>query len=108
MSEPQTRSRLTVGYHAHIYYDPGKDRAHSRTLCTPSASSARPGRGFRDEPVGPHPAPTSRSLPPSSFSPLSVAVLHRDGLDVRIHPLTDDLGCRPQPLRVVARARQCR
>ena len=48
--------------------------------------------GFRDEPVGPHPVANVQVIfTPEQFQPVvEWLMLHRDGLDVLIHPLTDN------------------
>jgi aromatic ring-cleaving dioxygenase len=81
------------GYHAHIYYDLEKTRAAAERLC-----AVVRGRfnvefgGFRDEPVGPHPVANAQVIfMPEQFQPVvEWLMLHRDGLDVLIHPLTDN------------------
>jgi len=81
------------GYHAHIYYDLEKTRAAAERLC-----AVVRGRfnvefgGFRDEPVGPHPVANAQVIfKPEQFQPVvEWLMLHRDGLDVLIHPLTDN------------------
>jgi aromatic ring-cleaving dioxygenase len=81
------------GYHAHIYYDPEKTRTAAERLC----AVVRGGfnvefGGFRDEPVGPHPVANAQVIfKPEQFQPVvEWLMLHRDGLDVLIHPLTDN------------------
>ena len=81
------------GYHAHIYYDPAKTRATAERLCADIGDRfAVQFGGFRDEPVGPHPvANVQVILKPEQFQPVvEWLMLHRDGLDVLIHPLTND------------------
>jgi aromatic ring-cleaving dioxygenase len=81
------------GYHAHIYYDLERTRAAAERLC-----AVVRGRfnvefgGFRDEPVGPHPVANAQVIfKPEQFQPVvEWLMLHRDGLDVLIHPLTDN------------------
>src|SRR5207245_10143184 len=48
--------------------------------------------GLRAEPVGPHPVANVQVIfKPEQFQPVvEWLMLHRDGLDVLIHPLTDD------------------
>ena len=82
------------GYHAHIYYTIRKEPAR-----LPSGSGDVIGQqfqvqfgGFRDEPVGPHPVANVQVIfAPEQFQPVvEWLMLHRDGLDVLIHPLTDN------------------
>ena len=66
------------GYHAHIYYDPARTRSTAERLCAVIGEKFKVEfGGFRDGPVGPHPV-------------VEWLMLHRDGLDVLIHPLTND------------------
>ena len=48
--------------------------------------------GFRDEPVGPHPVANVQVIfKPEQFQPVvEWLMLHRDSLDVLVHPLTDN------------------
>jgi aromatic ring-cleaving dioxygenase len=80
------------GYHAHVYYD-----AESRSTAEALAAAAsekfaiEPGR-FSDKPAGPHPVPQVQII----FSPAEFASVvpwlmqNRRGLNVLIHPLSDD------------------
>jgi DOPA 4,5-dioxygenase len=81
------------GYHAHIYYDPAQTRATAERLCAALGQQCpvQVG-GFRDEPVGPHPVANVQIIfTPAQFQPVvEWLMLHRDGLDVLIHPLTED------------------
>ena len=81
------------GYHAHIYYDPARTRATAERLCAVLGQRCpvQVG-GFRDEPVGPHPVANVQVIfTPEQFQPVvEWLMLHRDGLDVLIHPLTDN------------------
>jgi DOPA 4,5-dioxygenase len=81
------------GYHAHIYYDPAQTRPTAERLCAVLGQQypVQVG-GFRDEPVGPHPVANVQIIfTPEQFQPVVEWLMrHRDGLDVLIHPLTDD------------------
>lgn len=81
------------GYHAHIYYDPARTRPTAEQLCAVIGQKfpVQFG-GFRDEPIGPHPVANVQVIfTPEQFQPVvEWLMLHRDGLDVLIHPLTDD------------------
>ena len=112
MAEEFVDLSATQGYHAHIYYD-----AETR----PIAERLREAIGnrfgvelgrWRDEPVGPHPAPMYQAAFPAAEFPRIVPwlMLNRGGLSVLVHPETDDayddhtihalwLGA-PLPLRV--------
>ena len=81
------------GYHAHIYYDPQKTRPIAERLCTDIASKFEVQLGgLRDGPVGPHPVANAQVIfKPDQFQPVvEWLMFHRDGLDVLIHPLSDD------------------
>jgi aromatic ring-cleaving dioxygenase len=81
------------GYHAHIYYDPERTRPTAERLCDVIGQRFQVQfGGFRDEPVGPHPVANVQVIfAPEQFQPVvEWLMLHRDGLDVLIHPLTDN------------------
>ena len=80
------------GYHAHVYYDP-----QTRT----TAEHLRGGIGDRfqarlgswhDDPVGPHPVAMYQVAFAAEEFPALVPwlMLNREGLNVLVHPLTDD------------------
>ena len=68
------------GYHAHVYYD-----AASRHI-------VELGR-FSDDPVGPHPVSQFQVIfKPDAFqNVVPWLMLRREGLDILVHPLTDDM-----------------
>jgi aromatic ring-cleaving dioxygenase len=80
------------GYHAHVYYDPKTRPVAERLAATARERFAVEIGGFFDEPVGPHPVANLQIV----FKPAEFAavvpwlMLNRSGLDVLIHPLTDD------------------
>src|SRR5919109_2072123 len=81
------------GYHAHIYYDPDRTRPTAERLCDVIGQQFQVQfGGFRDEPVGPQPvANVPVIFAPEQFQAVvEWLMLHRDGLDVLIHPLTDN------------------
>lgn len=81
------------GYHAHIYYDPARTRPMAERICAVIDQKFQVQfGGFRDEPVGPHPVANVQIIfTPEQFQPVvEWLMLHRDGLDVLIHPLTDN------------------
>ena len=81
------------GYHAHIYYDPERTRLTAERLCAVLGQQFQVQfGGFRDEPIGPHPVANVQVIfTPEQFQPVvEWLMLHRDGLDVLIHPLTDN------------------
>jgi aromatic ring-cleaving dioxygenase len=80
------------GYHAHVYYD-SESRATAEQLAKAVTDKfAVELGGFFDEPIGPHPVANLQII----FSAAEFAsvvpwlMLNRRGLDVLIHPLTDD------------------
>ena len=102
------------GYHAHVYYHP-ETRSLAERLR--SAIGERFGAqlgGWHDEPVGPHPVAMYQvAFAREEYSSLVPwLMLNREGLNILIHPLTDDsvadhtrfaawLGT-PLPLRIEA------
>jgi aromatic ring-cleaving dioxygenase len=81
------------GYHAHIYYDPERTRPTAEQLCAVIGQQFQVQfGGFRDEPVGPHPVANVQVIfAPEEFQPVVEWLMrHRNGLDVLIHPLTDN------------------
>ena len=81
------------GYHAHIYYDPGKTRATAELVCAGIGEKFQVEfDGFRDGPVGPHPiANVLVVFKPDQFERVVPwLMLNRGGLDVLVHPLTDN------------------
>ncbi|MBI3058510.1 MAG: DOPA 4,5-dioxygenase family protein [Deltaproteobacteria bacterium] len=81
------------GFHAHVYYDPETRDAAQRVREGLSRFAVRLG-SWHDEPVGPHP----KSMYQVVFSPdqfgevVPWLMLHREGLDVLVHPETGDAG----------------
>jgi aromatic ring-cleaving dioxygenase len=82
-----------LGYYAHIYYDPTKTRVVAERVCA-AVEEKFPVEidGFRDTPVGPHPiANVLVIFKPDQFEHVvPYLMLNRDGLDVLVHPLTED------------------
>ena len=80
------------GYHAHLYYDP-QTRPIAEQLRTAIGErfQARIG-SWHDEPVGPHLVSMFQvAFAVEEFSRLVPwLMLNREGLDVLVHPLTDD------------------
>jgi len=80
------------GYHAHVYYD-ADSRATAEQLANAVTDKfAVELGGFFDEPVGPHPVANLQIIfAPGEFAALVPwLMLNRGGLNVLIHPLTDD------------------
>lgn len=81
------------GYHAHVYYDQTTASVAAKLRETIGATLPVEVGALRDEPVGPHPvsqfAVIFRTEQFQSVVPW--LMLHRDGLDILVHPLTDDM-----------------
>jgi aromatic ring-cleaving dioxygenase len=93
MSDAAERRVENLGYHAHIYYDPAKTRATAERVCAVIGEKLRVEiDGFRDGPVGPHPiANVLVVFKPAEFEHVvPFLMLNREGLDVLVHPLTED------------------
>ncbi|MDP6352088.1 MAG: DOPA 4,5-dioxygenase family protein [Alphaproteobacteria bacterium] len=81
-----------TGYHAHIYYDPASRETAARIREALGARFEVELGRWREEPVGPHP----QSMYQVKFAPAQFALvvpwlmLNRDGLDVLVHPSTED------------------
>jgi aromatic ring-cleaving dioxygenase len=92
MTDLSSPSPNLTGYHAHVYY-----RAETRPVAERLAAAigdrfnVRLG-GFFDGPAGPHPVANLQIIfPTDEFAKIVPwLMLNRDGLDVLIHPLTDD------------------
>ena len=93
MTEKTAQLVGNLGYHAHIYFDPAKTRDVAERVC------AAIGERFpveiealRDGPVGPHPIANALVIfKPDQFEHVvPFLMLNRSGLDVLVHPLTED------------------
>ena len=79
------------GFHAHVYYDPATMEIAARVRKGLAKFDVQLG-SWHDEPVGPHP----KSMYQVVFSPEQFGkvvpwlMLHREGLDVLVHPSTGD------------------
>ncbi|HEY9749342.1 MAG TPA: DOPA 4,5-dioxygenase family protein [Allocoleopsis sp.] len=80
-----------IGFHAHIYYDPETREAAARVREGLAAFEVRLGR-WHDRPIGPHPqAMYQVAFLPEQFAQVFPwLMLHREGLDVLVHPETGD------------------
>lgn len=80
-----------LSYHAHVYYDPARNRAVAETLRQRIGErfSVQLGR-WHDVPVGPHTAAMYQVAfaPPLFATLVPWLMLHRHGLDVLVHPNT--------------------
>ncbi len=87
-----TPSIAIDGYHAHIYYDPTtRDIAARVREGLGERFDVRLGR-WHDKPVGPHPISMYQVAFAVAEFPRVVPwlMIHREGLDVLIHPETGD------------------
>jgi DOPA 4,5-dioxygenase len=93
MIENTPQSVGNLGYHAHIYYDPARTRGVAEQVSAAmSEKFAVEIDGFRDGPVGPHPIANVLAIfKPELFGEVvPYLMLNRAGLDVLVHPLTED------------------
>ena len=100
MTEKTAKSVNNLGYHAHIYYDPTRTRAVAEGVCAALGENFQVEiDAFRDTPIGPHPIANVLVLfKPDQFAHVvPYLMLHRDGLDVLVHPLTEDAVADPPP-----------
>jgi DOPA 4,5-dioxygenase len=93
LAEAFTDPGVIGGYHAHLYYAPETRpiAARLRAAIAENFPQARIG-SWHDEPVGPHPVAMYQVAFAIEEFPRLVPwlMLNRDGLDVLVHPLTDD------------------
>ena len=80
------------GYHAHVYYSTETKSVAQRLAAAIGENFNVKSGGFRDGPVGPHPVANLQIIFTADdfhkFVPW--LMLNREGLDILIHPLTDD------------------
>jgi aromatic ring-cleaving dioxygenase len=92
MSNVSAGSPAVNGYHAHVYYDaetrPRAERLREEIAATLSVEV----RQLSDEPRGPHPVPQFRfTFTAAQFeNVVPWLMLNRHGLNVLVHPLTDN------------------
>jgi aromatic ring-cleaving dioxygenase len=82
-----------VGYHAHVYFEPTtRPVAERLRAAIVSQFAVKPG-GFSDEPRGPHPTSQFNVMFQNDEFQRIVPwlMLNREGLNVLVHPLTDDM-----------------
>jgi aromatic ring-cleaving dioxygenase len=82
-----------IGYHAHVYFDPATKPVAERLRDTIAGKFAVELGGFSDEPRGPHPISQFNVIFQNDEFQTIVPwlMLNREGLDVLVHPLTDDM-----------------
>ena len=81
------------GYHAHVYYDVATLPLAEKLRKTLAAGFPVELGRFSGEPVGPHPVSQFAVIFTTEQFQTVVPwlMLNRDGLDILIHPLTDDM-----------------
>jgi len=85
-------SAESTGFHAHVYYDPDtRDAASHVRDGLAERFDVELGR-WHDKPIGPHPKSMYQvKFVPEQFGKLVPwLMLHREGLDVLVHPETGD------------------
>ena len=80
-----------TGFHAHIYYESKTRDVAARIREGLAAFEVRLGR-WHDRPIGPHPQAMYQIafLPDEFAKVVSWLMLHREGLDILVHPETGD------------------
>jgi aromatic ring-cleaving dioxygenase len=81
------------GYHAHVYYDADTLPVATQLRETLAASFPIEIGRFSGEQVGPHPVPQFQVIFRTEEFQTVVPwlMLNRQGLDILVHPLTDDM-----------------
>jgi aromatic ring-cleaving dioxygenase len=81
------------GYHAHVYYDADTLPVAEKLRATLAATFPVELGRFSGEAVGPHPVPQFQVIfKQAEFqSVVPWLMLNREGLDILVHPLTDDM-----------------
>jgi aromatic ring-cleaving dioxygenase len=92
MSSTSTESPDVQGYHAHIYYDNDTSAVAQKLHDTLAANFPVEVGQLRDDPVGPHPVSQfAVIIKPEQFQTVVPWLMfNREGLDILVHPLTDD------------------
>jgi len=81
------------GYHAHVYYDDATRPVAEKLRETLAADFPVELGRFSGDAVGPHPVPQFQVIfKKDAFdSVVPWLMLNREGLDILVHPLTDDM-----------------
>jgi aromatic ring-cleaving dioxygenase len=92
MTNPTNALIHVNGYHAHVYYDISTRPIAERLAEAVGSKFRVKFGGFRDGPVGPHPVANLQIIFTGAEFENIVPwlMLNREGLDILIHPLTDD------------------
>jgi aromatic ring-cleaving dioxygenase len=93
MADASTGSPEVMGYHAHVYYDQSSSQTAATLRETLAAKFPVEVGRLRDDPVGPHPVSQFAAIfKPEAFqSVVPWLMLNRAGLDILVHPLTNDM-----------------
>ena len=93
MTDPSAGSPDVHGYHAHVYYNADTLPIAEKLRDTLAATFAVELGRFSGEAVGPHPVPQFQVIFKKAEFQTVVPwlMLNREGLDILIHPLTDDM-----------------
>ena len=93
-----------IGYHAHVYFDPATRPVAERIRNAIAGKFTVELGGFSDEPRGPHPISQFNVIfQAAEFqSIVPWLMFNREGLDVLVHPLTEDMVDDHTDLRPVA------
>jgi aromatic ring-cleaving dioxygenase len=92
MTDTTTQPIKIDGYHAHVYFDADTRPRAARLREEIAAALGVEVRELSDQPRGPHPVPQFRfTFTTAQFeSIVPWLMLNRQGLDVLVHPLTDN------------------
>ena len=105
MTSVAAGSPVVHGYHAHVYYDNDSFPVATKLRDALEANFPVEIGAFSGEQVGPHPVPQFQVIFKTDAFQTVVPwlMLHREGLDILVHPLTDDMLDDEHGVRGVAR-----
>ena len=92
MTDPTADPVKIDGYHAHVYFDAERRPLAEQLRETIAAAHGVEVRALSDDPIGPHPVPQFRfTFTMAQFDRIVPWLMfNRRGLDVLVHPLTDN------------------
>jgi aromatic ring-cleaving dioxygenase len=93
MTDPSAGSPDVHGYHAHVYYNADTLPIAEKLRDTLAATFAVELGRFSGVAIGPHPVPQFQIIFKEAEFQTVVPwlMLNREGLDILVHPLTDDM-----------------
>jgi aromatic ring-cleaving dioxygenase len=93
MTNASAASPEVHGYHAHVYYNAETLPVAEKLRATLTAAFPVEAGRFSGEAVGPHPVPQFQIMfkTPEFQTVVPWLMLNREGLDILVHPLTDDM-----------------